>query len=86
MGIPGWLKALYYVLSFLVAPAGVILGVVYLSREDKESKRLGRVCLGLGIAGFVVLCCCVLTLASVLPLGLLVRRSESEVLVGLLAA
>jgi hypothetical protein len=53
----GCLKAFLYVLSFLVPIAGVIIGIVFISRQDPESKSLGNACLIVGIISFVVWCC-----------------------------
>ena len=53
----GCLKAFLYILSFLVAMAGVIIGIVFISRHDPESKSLGNACLIVGIISFVVWCC-----------------------------
>jgi hypothetical protein len=53
----GCLKAFLYVLSFLIPIAGVIIGIVFISRPDPESKGLGQACLIVGIVSFVLWCC-----------------------------
>jgi len=53
----GCLKAFLYILSFLVPIAGVIIGIVFISRPDPESKSLGNACLIVGIAAIVIWCC-----------------------------
>ncbi|MGD1994434.1 MAG: hypothetical protein PVI59_14670 [Anaerolineae bacterium] len=53
----GCLKLFLYAVSLLVPLVGVIMGLVYLSRPDPESKKLGQICLILGIISFVVTCC-----------------------------
>ena len=53
----GCLKFILYAISFLIPLAGVIIGVVFLSRPDPESKSLGQTCLILGIVSFVLSCC-----------------------------
>jgi hypothetical protein len=52
-------KILLYIVSFLVPVAGIIIGVIYMGKEDEESKALGKVCLIIAIVGFVLVCCCV---------------------------
>jgi hypothetical protein len=53
----GCLKGFLYLISFFIPLVGVIVGLVYMSRVDPESKRLGQACLIIGIVGFVVECC-----------------------------
>lgn len=53
----GCLKFFLYAISLLIPLAGVIIGVVFLSRPDPESKSLGQTCLILGIVSFVLSCC-----------------------------
>ncbi len=53
------MKILLYIVSFLVPVAGIIIGVIYMGKEDEESKALGKTCLIIAIVGFVLVCCCV---------------------------
>jgi hypothetical protein len=53
------MKILLYVVSFLVPLAGIIIGVIYMGKEDEESKALGKTCLIIAIVAFVLVCCCV---------------------------
>ena len=53
----GCLKAFLYILSFFIPIAGVIIGIVFISRPDPESKSLGNACLIVGIASVVIWCC-----------------------------
>jgi hypothetical protein len=39
---PAWL---FYVLSFIVPIAGIVVGVIYFSKTDEELKRFGKTCL-----------------------------------------
>jgi|GEM_PF-906666 len=39
---PAWL---FYVLSFIIPIAGIIIGVIYLTKADRELKRFGKTCL-----------------------------------------
>jgi hypothetical protein len=61
------LKLFLYALSLFIPLLGVILGLVYISRPDPESKQLGQVCLILGIISFVV-SCCLATIFGLAPL------------------
>ena len=53
----GCLKVLMYGLSILIPLAGIIIGIVFISRPDPESKSIGNIALILGIISFVVNCC-----------------------------
>lgn len=53
----GCMKFFLYVLSLWIPLAGIIIGIVFQSRPDPESKGLGRTCLILGIISFVLTCC-----------------------------
>lgn len=52
--IGGGTRAALYILSFLIFIAGIILGVVYLTKGDDESKDVGKMCLILAIIGMVI--------------------------------
>lgn len=39
---PAWL---FYVLSFIVPIAGVVIGAIYFTKVDEELKRFGKTCL-----------------------------------------
>jgi hypothetical protein len=53
----GCLKAFLYILSFMIPLAGIIVGIVFISRPDPESKSLGNACLIIGIISMVLSCC-----------------------------
>jgi len=53
----GCLKFILYAISFFIPLAGLIIGVIFLSRPDPESKNLGQTCLIVGIISFVLSCC-----------------------------
>jgi hypothetical protein len=63
----GCLKAFLYGLSLLIPLAGIIVGIVFISRPDPESKSIGNIALILGIVSFVLNCC--LTLGILLAWG-----------------
>lgn len=52
---PEWL---FYVISFLVPLAGIIIGAIYMGKPDTECKRFGKNCLTAAIANFIVKCVC----------------------------
>ena len=53
----GCLKAFLYSLSLLIPLAGIIVGIVFMSRPDPESKSLGNACLIIAIISMVIQCC-----------------------------
>jgi len=63
------MKILFYALAVLVPVVGIIVGIVLMTREDEESKALGKNVLIVGIVVLVLACCCGLVI-GVLP-GLL---------------
>jgi hypothetical protein len=52
---PRWL---FYVLSFIVPIAGIILGVIYLTKDDAECKTFGRNCMIAALLFFLTCCVC----------------------------
>jgi hypothetical protein len=54
-------KALFYVLSFFVPVAGIVLGAIYLGKPDKDNKEFGKMCLTWAVInfalGFTAACC-----------------------------
>jgi hypothetical protein len=53
----GCVKILLYGLSFFMPLVGLIAGIIFMSRPDPESKRLGQTCLIVGLLGFALWCC-----------------------------
>lgn len=54
----GCLKFALYALSFFIPfPVGFILGLVFMFRNDPESKSLGTACLVISIVSIVLSCC-----------------------------
>ena len=53
----GCLKIILYLASFFIPFVGLIAAIIFMSRGDPESKRLGQTCLILGIVSFVLSCC-----------------------------
>ena len=50
------LRVLLYVLSIVIWPVGVAMGIVFLARPDQESRDVGRICLVLGIVSVLLGC------------------------------
>lgn len=51
-------RALFYLLSFFLPLAGIILGAIYLSKTDAELKKFGKNCL-------IAAICCILAIVAV---------------------
>ncbi|MFZ7943950.1 MULTISPECIES: hypothetical protein [Bacillaceae] len=54
----GGLKALLYILSFLIPVVGIILGIIWMNDQDLEKKAIGKTCLIVGIVAIVLSCIC----------------------------
>lgn len=52
---PRWL---FYVLSFIVQLAGIIIGVIYMTKADAECKKFGKNCIIAAVAAVVACCLC----------------------------
>ncbi len=52
--LSGGVRVLLYLVSFLVPVVGIILGIVFMVRADPEYKRVGKICLILGVVAIVV--------------------------------
>lgn len=51
--LSGGVRVLLYLVSFLVPVVGIILGIVFMVRPDPEYKRVGKICLILGVVAIV---------------------------------
>jgi hypothetical protein len=51
-------KVLWYILSFLFFPLGIVLGIIYMQKPEPEAKAFGKNCLIAGIVAFILLCLC----------------------------
>lgn len=52
-------KWLFYVLSFFIPLVGIIMGIVYMTKDNAEQKKFGKTLLTMGIVfGVVVPCIC----------------------------
>jgi len=52
------MKILFYVLAVVFPVVGIIIGIVLMTKEDEESKALGKNVLIVGIVVAVLACCC----------------------------
>ena len=52
---PRWL---FYVISFIVPLAGIIIGVIYLTKQDPACKKFGKNCIIAAVAAVVACCLC----------------------------
>lgn len=48
------MKILFYILSFLIPIVGIIIGVIYYTKPDPQSKELGKMCLILALVGILI--------------------------------
>lgn len=48
------MKILFYILSFLFFIVGIIIGVIYYTKPDPESKHVGKMCIILAVIGVVI--------------------------------
>jgi predicted nucleic acid-binding Zn ribbon protein len=58
------MKILFYILSFLIFIVGIIIGVIYYTKPDPESKHVGKMCIILAVVGALVGVLCVLAAAG----------------------
>jgi hypothetical protein len=45
------MKILFYILSLVFPLAGFIIGIIYYSKQDPESKHVGKICIVLAVVG-----------------------------------
>jgi len=48
------LRVLYYLLSFFIGIAGIIIGAIYMTKPDPDHKHVGKICLIIGIIGTII--------------------------------
>jgi len=49
------MRALMYIISFLVPIAGIVLGIIYYVKPDPEMKRVGKNCIIIAILVWVII-------------------------------
>ena len=63
----GCLKFILYAVSFFIPIAGLIIGIIFMSKGDPESNALGKACLIISIVA-IVIGCCVGSVVGLLPI------------------
>lgn len=53
---PQWL---FYVLSFLVQVAGIVIGAIYMGKPGEECRRFGKNCIIAAVIPFLIYCLCI---------------------------
>ena len=53
---PEWL---FYVISFFVQLAGIVIGAIYLGKPSEECRRFGKNCLIAAFIPFIIYCLCI---------------------------
>ncbi|TET17447.1 MAG: hypothetical protein E3J78_07530 [Candidatus Cloacimonadota bacterium] len=82
--VSGGMKALFIILAILFPIVGIILGIIWLKKDTKEEKALGKMTLIISIILIVLQCVCWILFFS---LGILGGVSDfSMLLPALLAA
>jgi hypothetical protein len=67
-------KVLFYVISFMVPIAGIILGALYLSKPDEANREFGKYCLLAAAINFALgfsIACCVVAFYAMFFIGYL---------------
>ncbi|MEW5747848.1 MAG: zinc ribbon domain-containing protein [Candidatus Thermoplasmatota archaeon] len=52
--LSGGMRVLLYLVSVFVWIAGIIIGIVFMMKDDPEYKRVGKICLILGIVSILI--------------------------------
>jgi len=47
------MKILFYILSLIVPLVGFIIGIIYYSKQDPESRHVGKICIVLAVVGIL---------------------------------
>jgi len=58
------MKILFYILSFLIPLIGIIIGVIYYSKSDPESKHVGKMCIILAVVAVLLVVVCAVGLGA----------------------
>lgn len=75
----GGLKILLYILSFLVPLAGIIIGIIFYTKDTQEEKQFGKICIILAVVSIVLLCLCLcIFYGSFFALGIFGAMSGSQ--------
>lgn len=55
----GGMKILLYILSFLIPLAGIIIGIIFFTKDTQPEKQFGKMCIILAVVSIVVMCLCI---------------------------
>lgn len=55
----GGMKILLYFVSFFVPLAGIIIGIIFFTKDTQEEKKFGKMCIILAVVSIVVMCLCI---------------------------
>lgn len=69
----GGLRIALYILSFVIPLVGIIVGIIYFTKDDPDAKAFGKLCLILAGVAIVV---CVVAWCAMLILGISVGRFQ----------
>ena len=53
--VSGGMRILFYILSLIIPLVGFIIGAIYYTRPDPESKHIGKICIILAIVGILII-------------------------------
>jgi len=57
-----------YILSFFSLLVGLVAGILLMTRDDAESKQVGKNCLIAMVVGIVLWCLCYLLMMGMMPI------------------
>jgi len=52
----GGMKYVFYILSFLIWPLGILLGIILLISDDPEKKHVGKNCILIAVIMLILVC------------------------------
>ncbi len=55
----GGMKILLYIVSFLIPIAGIIIGIIFYTKDTAEEKQFGKMCIILAVVAIVLFCLCI---------------------------
>jgi hypothetical protein len=55
----GGMKILLYIVSFLIPIAGIIIGIIFYTKDGAEEKKFGKMCIILAVVAIIVFCLCI---------------------------
>lgn len=75
----GGMKILLYILSFLIPLAGIVIGIIFYTKNTLEEKQFGKMCIILAVVSIVLFCLCLcIFYAGIFSLSLLGGASNVQ--------